>query len=473
MAILLISGVLSFLLSVLLLPGLFHSSLPCMNESDLNYEELFAGLATGHRVALAVSGGADSMAMMHFFGLWRAQNPLEKHEKDLVLSVDHGLRASSADEVEFVMGQARALGFEAVPLRLDGLQGKTGVQAKARGARYEAMVEELKARGIGRLLTAHTLDDQAETFIMRLRRGSGVEGLAGILRLKQLYGIELVRPLLKFSKQALVAWLRENQVEWYEDPSNQDCDYERVEVRQILQKLDANGELRDQIARSSERLAHARTALEQWANGFIGESVEFYDEGYLKMRGAPFADLPYGVQVVVLQILLARFGQGALALSKIERGAQRLLDMKSEQFVLGGVLIVRRANGGYEFYRETRRFDLEVISLDLKAGAPQSVLWDKRICIAVNSGLACAIIVRALSREEAGVVVGFFKQQQTPLSLDLVLGFATVWGGREKGQLLAVPQLPPIEERLFLDALESKEVEGCSLDVDLKAVWSL
>jgi tRNA(Ile)-lysidine synthase len=139
-------------------------------------EALLAPLGAFDAVALAVSGGSDSVALMTLVAEWataRATPP-----RLAVLTVDHGLRAGSADEARRVVGWAEARRLAAHVLTWTGAKPSTGIQAAAREARYRLMRQWCDDHGFGPLVTAHTLEDQAETVLMRLARGSGVEGLA-------------------------------------------------------------------------------------------------------------------------------------------------------------------------------------------------------------------------------------------------------------------------------------------------------
>src|SRR5688572_57275 len=170
---------------------------------------LFAPLhqePSGDPIALAVSGGSDSTALMVLFADWlqRVGVPAGRH---LVLTVDHGLRADSGVEAQQVAAQASRLGFRHATLIWEGEKPSTGVQAAARKARYRLMRDHLAAHGIGTLLTAHTRDDQAETLLMRLARGSGLDGLAGIAPSVDLppgpggaAALHVLRPLLGMPK---------------------------------------------------------------------------------------------------------------------------------------------------------------------------------------------------------------------------------------------------------------------------------
>src|SRR5690606_8066764 len=145
---------------------------------------LFAPFGEFRRVALAVSGGPDSLALLilaHRFALL-----IGGQSRFVVYSVDHGLRPEAAEEVAFVVAEARQRGFEARGLRWDGDKPSTGVQAAARLARYRLLAEAMRRDGADVLVTAHHLADQAETVMMRLAHGSGIEGLRGMDRFAEI-----------------------------------------------------------------------------------------------------------------------------------------------------------------------------------------------------------------------------------------------------------------------------------------------
>ena len=181
-------------------------SAPPLGASEA--KELLASLARFSRVALAVSGGPDSLALMHLVARWRSMRGARPEVT--VLTVDHGLRPSSRDEALMVAELARRLGLRHAILNWAGKeQAPAGLQARARIARYDLMAAYCHANDIPALVTAHHLDDQAETFLMRLKRGSGLDGLAAIPERGSWGGIEVLRPLLDVPKARLVATLAE------------------------------------------------------------------------------------------------------------------------------------------------------------------------------------------------------------------------------------------------------------------------
>jgi len=216
-----------------------------------------AGLA---RLGLAVSGGADSLAMMHLAADWARSAP---HRPALhVLTVDHRLRAASGAEAAAVSVAAGRLGLAATVLAWGGPKPSSGLAAAARTARYRLLGQAAHDLGLDAVLTAHTLDDQAETLLMRLARGSGLDGLAGIPARATIDGLVVLRPLLGIAHDRLVATLQARGVAWIEDPSNTDDRFERARIRAARPALERLGITGRSLAASARRLARARTAIE-------------------------------------------------------------------------------------------------------------------------------------------------------------------------------------------------------------------
>jgi tRNA(Ile)-lysidine synthase len=179
------------------------------------------------RLAIAVSGGPDSLALLT---LAAAAFP----GRITALTVDHGLRAAAAAEAAGVAAQCAARGLPHVILRRDGPPIRANVQAEARAARYALLADWCRGHGAGLLLTAHHADDQAETLLMRLNRASGGDGLAGIRARRDLGGVMLVRPLLALRRADLAAITAAAGWQAVDDPSNQDPRHDRTGARALL-----------------------------------------------------------------------------------------------------------------------------------------------------------------------------------------------------------------------------------------------
>ncbi|MCK5168079.1 MAG: tRNA lysidine(34) synthetase TilS, partial [Rhodospirillaceae bacterium] len=215
---------------------------PNPTENPLSGDEfssLMNGLAVGMapHIAVGVSGGADSMALVLLLDDW--VKPLGGSV--LGITVDHGLRNYSAAEASQVGAwlKDKAINHKIVRWQSDPAQ-TSALQARARNARYELMAEICVGHGIKHLFVAHNMEDQAETFLMRLRRKSGLDGLGAMAKERKLdcnNNITLVRPLLSVPKVRLKDTLKTRSQPWVEDPSNNNTQFERVRTRKLLSLL--------------------------------------------------------------------------------------------------------------------------------------------------------------------------------------------------------------------------------------------
>jgi tRNA(Ile)-lysidine synthase len=234
-------------------------------EPLARFERDLAAIGAGAgRLGVAVSGGPDSLALLL---LAAAARPGEVE----AATVDHGLRPESADEARHVASVCAAVGCPHSILKVKVAGGGEGVQGEARRARYAALSGWMRERDIPALLTAHHQDDQAETLVMRLLRGSGVSGLAGIRASLPFPagGGRILRPLLCWRRAELAAIVEASGVEPVDDPSNRDEAYDRIRIRRRLadtQWLDPAA-----LARSAAALAEAEEALETMAQRLLDE----------------------------------------------------------------------------------------------------------------------------------------------------------------------------------------------------------
>lgn len=265
----------------------------------------------GEKLGLAVSGGPDSMAML-----------LLAHEAIPggfeVATVDHGLRPDAKDECALVVAACdeRAVTCEVLTVEV----GEGNVQAEARWNRYEALVEWAAKRGIAILATAHHADDQAETFLMRLNRGSGVRGLAGVRADGRTPDgrMRLVRPLLGFRRRELRAVVETADTSFATDPSNDDESFDRVRIRKALAEADwLNVEA---IAASAAHLAEADEALTDYEQ-LLGTKHSYGGRDVAGIRRPQ--DLSHEMQVRLVNWSLAVFGVKARG-SDIARLIERL-----------------------------------------------------------------------------------------------------------------------------------------------------
>lgn len=219
-----------------------------------------AGLpgAAGGRLGLAVSGGGDSMAMLHLAAAHARKTGLQL----AVVTVDHGLRPEAAAEAELVRKSCQALDIPHETLHWERPEPRGNLQGAAREGRYRLIAGWAQGAGIDRVALAHTRDDVAETFLMRLARGAGVDGLSAMAADRRAFGIRWLRPLLAVGRAELRAYLRAQGHAWCEDPSNEDTRFGRVRARQALAALGPLGIEAETLARVAGNLAEARDALQ-------------------------------------------------------------------------------------------------------------------------------------------------------------------------------------------------------------------
>jgi len=235
------------------------------------FSALMAPLGAGRRVAVAVSGGADSMALALLTAGWG---------EALALIVDHGVRAESAAEAALVARRLAERGITARVLTVRDLAPGPGIAARARAARYAALSDALRRAGICDLLVAHHARDQAETYLQRLRAKSGPAGLAAMAPIVETHDGRILRPLLSVAPGRLRSTLVAAGCAWVEDPTNRDTSYERVRLRNQLNDEDGDGELVRRLCAEAAGYARLRAANERAIALEMAEKVAFYAQGF-------------------------------------------------------------------------------------------------------------------------------------------------------------------------------------------------
>ena len=231
-------------------------------ESELS--ALFDDFAKSRKTLLAVSGGPDSTALLVLAAKWRGARGTGPEL--VAATIDHRLRAASKSEAKMVEKLAAGLVIPHHTLIWRGKKPITGVQEAAREARFGLFSELAKEIGADVLMTAHTRDDQAETVLHRMGRGSGLGGLAGIRRVHQRDGIFLARPFLDLPKARLVATLKKLRIPFASDPTNRDTKYLRARLRKLAPVLAKEGIDAANLALMARRLGRANAALNRLAD---------------------------------------------------------------------------------------------------------------------------------------------------------------------------------------------------------------
>ncbi|MEM9199006.1 MAG: tRNA lysidine(34) synthetase TilS [Pseudomonadota bacterium] len=290
--------------------------------ADLVAREM--ALAPPGAVGLAVSGGGDSMALLSLVEEWAdmAGRALA------VVTVDHGLRPESAAEAELVATRCAQLGLSHDTLAWEGWDGRGNLPEAAREARRRLIGNWAQARGILAVALAHTADDQAETLLLRLARGSGIGGLSAMTAVSAADEIVWMRPLLSARRADLRALLHRKGWGWAEDPTNDDASFDRVKARNMLATLAPLGLTVDRLCQTARHMADARDVLDSAEAALARDAVTLTTLGEARLARPAFLAAPRATAMQLLADLLCVIG-GAVhppRLEALERLAMRLTD---------------------------------------------------------------------------------------------------------------------------------------------------
>jgi len=291
--------------------------------SAAELRSLFSDLVHLPALVLAVSGGPDSTALMLLAARWRQS--LKIKPALVAVTVDHGLRKEAKREAAAVGRLARKLGITHRTLRWTGAKPKTGLQEAARVERYRLLAGAARKTNASHILTAHTRDDQAETVLIRMSRGSGVTGLAAMARLSTVPGdgegkIKLIRPLLGIPKARLIATLRAAKIPFADDPSNRDPRFTRARLRGLMSELACEGLDSRRLALLALRLKRADLTIEAAVDRAEAELVRPSPAlGAITFDAAGYTRLPAEVALRLVGRAVARAGdEGPVELAKLE-----------------------------------------------------------------------------------------------------------------------------------------------------------
>ncbi len=327
-------------------------------------------------IAVAVSGGADSMALTLLADRWAR----DLGGRVSALTVDHGLRPDSDTEAVRVGRWLKGRGIDHRILTWTGDKPGSGIQAAARQARYGLMAAMCRGAGVLHLLCAHHLEDQAETFLLRLGRSSGIDGLAAMSPVLEIDGIRLLRPLLQMPKDRLREMLAALDQDWIEDPSNDNPAFARIRIRKTLPGLAAAGVSAASLAAAAAAMARVRIALEATASALLGRGAFVHPSGYIGLDGRLLFDAPEEISLRALSRTLMCVGGGVYpsSLQKLENLHEK---MKAHLWQSGGwkgatlgrCKIVPGPNDRFHIIREMR-------NLPARRAVPESgnLHWDQR-----------------------------------------------------------------------------------------------
>jgi tRNA(Ile)-lysidine synthase len=312
-------------------------------------KSLFSKLESFPVLIVAVSGGPDSVALMVLLARWRKS--LKVKPKLIAVTVDHGLRKEAKREAAAAGRLARKLGLTHRILKWSGKKPKTGLQQAARLARYRLLAGAADNAKAKRILTAHTLDDQAETVLIRMSRGSGITGLRAMARLARVPGdsdseIRLGRPLLDVAKSRLISTLKAAKIPFADDPTNRDPRFTRARLRGLMPQLAQEGLDARRLALLASRLKRADAAIEAAVDRAAVEvKADSSVPSQIMFEAPDYARLPSEIALRLLGRAVAELGcEGPVELGKLEAlkaalgGAQNAGNARFRRTLAGAVV---------------------------------------------------------------------------------------------------------------------------------------
>ena len=335
-------------------------------------------------IGLAVSGGGDSIAMMHLAARALPADQLR------VVTVNHGLRADAADEIAEVSRQAALLSVHHTVLNWTW-DGTGNLQAAARAGRWASIADWTIGHQINTVFLGHTEDDQVETLLMRLARGSGIDGLTAMARADYRDGLRVVRPLLDISRGVLRDWLTAEKIKWCDDPSNDDPRFDRVRARQMFAKLEELGLTRKRLLQTIDHMQAAHKSLQIAAQDFArttvrqdaGDLIFHADALDLDSMDAPRRVMAAGFLWVSGNMYRPRFDRLLEIVEQVRKG---------QTSTLGGCLLSPMRGGGLRMTREPAA--TKIYTVPERQNDATGAIWDRRWF--VEGALDQGMTVRAL-----------------------------------------------------------------------------
>jgi len=323
-----------------------------MLVSEQDPQTFFAPLAKARGILVGLSGGPDSVAALALLSQWPGHPPL------FAATFDHGFRAESRAEAEQCASLCTQFNIPHAILNWEGDKPATRIQEEARAARYAALIAHAKKMGADHLVTAHHADDQMETILFRLMRGSAIGGLAGMRAQLSRDGITHTRPFLGWRKSELIAACEAQGLNYIRDPSNEDPRFARTQMRRLTGQLEEAGLGPETFARLAARAARAEAALADGTEHLRAEAVLRHMDETTELNAKRLKNAP---EELVLRLLMAEIGRIG-QMPRLEQAEALAADLSAAwatgthwRATLGGALIDLKSDSVLVISREAPR----------------------------------------------------------------------------------------------------------------------
>ena len=349
---------------------------------DAQFADLLSALgpfAMPPRLAVATSGGADSLALCLLAAQWVSS----RSGSLTALTVDHGLRPEAMAEALKIGLWLRERRIDHRVLQWRGSKPTTGIQQAARHARYQLLWDWCRKNCVLHLLLGHQLDDQAETLLLRLSRGSGFDGLAAMPAIVEREGVRTLRPLLGAPHVALTTTLKHLGQPWFKDPSNEDHRFARVRMRQHQARTVVTSAA---LARSARVIGRARAARDAETSGFLATAVSIDWRGFCRLDRTRFADGDLDIVRRSLARVIGCIGGAEYPIrrARLARLLHAIRDRASfVALTLGGCHVIAEDIDYLLVCREAGRV---TATAPLRPGA--TIYWDGRFTVALDTRIS-------------------------------------------------------------------------------------
>lgn len=357
----------------------------------------YKDLLKNKKLAVGVSGGSDSLGLLMILVKWAEQNNCDI----TAITVDHKLRDKSTMEANYVAELCQKIGVKHVILTWNDEKPTSNIELKAREARYKLVAKYCTDNSIKYFLTAHHMDDQAETFFIRLFRGSGIDGLASMQDINDLYGLTIVRPFLTIHKQQIKDYLLENDVKWFEDESNSDERFLRNKIRKFINSFENSNEIINRINFAVEEINKTKQIVNILIGKIEQSNVKFDPFGSCIFN----KKLLFEDDVLVLKILakIAMNISGNVykpRLEKLKRLLSVLRNSDNVRYTFYGCIFEIYSKNLFIVYRE-----YNAISDDIRLVYNNYVIWDNRFRIKLNKNIENIMVTHVKNGEFNSVLM--------------------------------------------------------------------
>jgi tRNA(Ile)-lysidine synthase len=364
----------------------------------------------GRKFAVAVSGGCDSLCLAIIAKKWADINGASV----LALTVDHGLREESSKEAVYVHKLCERYAIEHRVLVWTGEKPTTNVESRAREARYGLISNFCRDNSIEHLLVAHHREDQAETFFLRLFRGSGIDGLSSMGEVTNIFGLEIIRPFLNVHKSCLEQYLLDNSVVWIKDPSNDDQRFLRNRIRHFLNSFDNREEITDRVSFAVGEISKLKKDIEERTAKIQSRALDFSGFGTCLIR----RDVLFGENLDIILRILAHVAMKIAGnryrprLVKLKRLLDHLAgSLSTSRYTFYGCIFEDYGDDYILAYREHNS-----ISADEELAVAREVVWDSRFRVLLTRNIGTVFVthvregeLNALAREARSADLPIYK----------------------------------------------------------------